>query len=162
MSYLFDSSSLFNLSNGGVLNHAIALPASDFLVCSAVNQETPTIRESLIILAEAGAIRFLDDNAISASQFLELKNKYDLGLGETECIVYATNNSCTLVVDDLAARKIAIALIGQLRVTGSIGILRQCVSHSVLERGEAYEAYIRMKEAGGYLPSMTIEEMFDR
>lgn len=162
MSYLFDSSALFNLSNGGVLSHAIALPASDYLVCGAVHKETPTIRETLSILAKAGAIRYIDDKEISANQFLEIKNKYELGDGETECIVYAINNSCTLVSDDWYARQTAIQIIGQDRVTGSIGILQRCVSHSLLAEKEAYKAYLAMKAAGGYLPNMTISEMFGR
>lgn len=160
MSYLFDACSLFNLTNGGVLTHALALPASDFLICSAVQKETPTIRESLQLLAEAGALHCIDDAAISASQFLEIKEKYDLGDGETECIVFAMNNSCTLVFDDLAARKIASKLIGSERVTGSIGILRACVTHSLLTKDEAYNAFITMKSLGGYLPEMTMAEMF--
>lgn len=161
MSYLFDACALFNLSNGGVLTHALALPASDFLICTAVQRETPTIKETLQLFAQAGALHHIDDNAISASQFLEIKEKYNLGDGETECIVFAMNNSCMLVFDDRAARKVASRIIGSKRVTGSIGILCACVSHSLLTKNDAYEAYIAMKNMGGFLPEMTITEMFN-
>ncbi len=160
MSYLFDACALFNLTNGGVLTHALRLPASDFLICTAVEKETPTIKEILQLLAKAGAIHHIDDNAISARQFLETKEKYGLGDGETECIVFAMSNSCILVFDDLAARKTASKLIGSHRVTGSIGILQACVTHSLLTKNNAYEAYIAMKKMGGFLPAMTITEMF--
>lgn len=160
MSYLFDACALLNLSNGKVLDCALALPASGFLLCNAVNKETPTIRENLELLVQQGAFHQIDDTEISASQFLEIKGKYNLGDGETECIVFASNHSCTLVFDDLAARKVAIKLIGASRVTGSIGILRKCVTHSLLTKEDAYKSYLAMKAMGGYLPEMTISEMF--
>ncbi len=160
MSYLFDACALLNLTNGGVLTHALALPASSFLICNAVYAEIRSIREDLQCLIDAGILRFIDDNSISASQYLELKEKHELGDGETECIVFAISNYCTLVFDDNAARKTAHKLIGENRVTGSIGILRACVAHSLLTREEAYAAYVRMKNAGGYFPEMTIIKMF--
>lgn len=160
MSYLFDACALLNLSNGGVLAPAFALPASNFVICHAVHKETPTIRRDLEVLAQAGVLQHIDDNAISASKFLEIKEKYNLGDGETECIVFAMDNNCKLVFDDRAARKIATILIGAERVTGSIGLLRECVVHTLLTREAAYEAYRTMKAMGGYLPEMTITEMF--
>lgn len=159
MTHLLDACALLNLSNGGVLDSALSLPGS-FIVCSAARRESKTIRSVIDHLVIANRLKFMDDHEIPASLFLKLKQQHGLGDGETECLAVASISSGILVFDDQRARKIATSLFGAARVTGSIGILRSCVSNGILSRAEAYGAYTLMKALGAYLPDMTINNMF--
>jgi len=162
VNYLLDSCALLNLANGGVLAVALSLPNCNFYICNAVLREIVTNADYIKSLIKSGALKYIDDNQIPAGNFMELKEKYRLGDGETECLAFAMNQECELVFDDLAARKAAQSLFANRRVTGSIGILRTCVANNSLSETEAYGAYKVMKACGGFLPEMTMEEMFPK
>jgi predicted nucleic acid-binding protein len=157
-----DACALFNLHNGGVLETAASIEDCPFLLGKAVYGEARSITEELDRLLGIEKLAWIDDAAIPASEFWRLKEQFDLGDGETECLATALHLKCRLVFDDMAARRAGIELIGEARVTGSIGLLRACVDAGTLERGVAYQAYELMKTLGGFLPNMTIDEMFPR
>jgi predicted nucleic acid-binding protein len=158
--YLLDACALFNLTNGGVLDTVLQLPGEQFTICGSVRTEAKSIAPIVDELIEQGALTVVDDSAIDADEYLNLKETYGLGDGETECIAAALHNEHTVVFDDRAARTTAQGILGEIRVTGSIGLLRQCVGRGLLTREAAYAAYEIMKAQGGYLPNMPIEEMF--
>ncbi len=160
MLHVPDACALFNLHNGGVLEIAVSLNDCHFLLGKAVYGEARSIAEELNRLLDLQKLAWIDDAAIPASEFLRLKEEFDLGDGETECLSAAEHLECRLVFDDMAARRAGIELIGAERVTGSIGVLRACVDAGNLERAAAYQAYELMKTMGGFLPAMTIDAMF--
>ena len=160
MIHVPDACALFNLHNGGVLEAAISLANCPFLIGKAVYGEARSIAEELDRMVAEDKLGWIDDAAIPASEFLRLKEELDLGDGETECLASALHIECKLVFDDIAARRAGIVLIGEPRVTGSIGMLRACVAAGTLGRDNAYEAYELMRTMGGFLPDMPIDEMF--
>jgi predicted nucleic acid-binding protein len=160
MLHVPDACALFNLHNGGVLETAVSLNDCPFLLGKAVYGEARSIAEELDRLLVLEKLTWLDDAAIPASEFFRLKEELDLGDGETECLAAALHLECKLVFDDMAARRAGFELIGEGRVTGSIGLLRACVSAGSLDRVGAYEAYGLMKTLGGFLPDMSIHDMF--
>lgn len=160
MLHVPDACALFNLHNGGVLEIALSLADCPFLLGKAVYGEARSIAEELDRLIALEKLTWVDDAAIPASEFLRLKEELDLGDGETECLAAALHLDCKLVFDDMAARRAGFELIGEARVTGSIGVLRACVSAGSLARDGAYEAYGLMKALGGFLPDMSIDDMF--
>jgi predicted nucleic acid-binding protein len=155
-----DACALLNLHHGGVLETAVSLPDSDFLLGRAVYGESRSITEELDRLLGLEKLTWVNDAAIPASEFWRLKEEYDLGDGETECLATALHVDCRLVCDDFAARSAGVELIGEARVTGSIGMLRACVDAGALERDAAYQAYELMKALGAFLPNMSIDQMF--
>lgn len=158
--YVFDACALVNLTNGRVLDTVLQLPSDSFIICSSVRTEAKSIATIVDNLVAQGAIIIVDDSAIDAGEYLNLKETYGLGDGETECIAAVLHNDHIVVFDDRAARTAARSVLGQARVTGSIGLLRQCVDQNLLTRDEAYAAFEIMKAQGGYLPNMSIDYMF--
>jgi predicted nucleic acid-binding protein len=158
--HAIDTCALLNLSNGQALELAASIPGIQLVVGTAVLAEAQSIAEELTQLIEAGQIEPLDENAIPAEGFSNLQERFDLGDGETECIAAAVHAGYNIVCDDRAARQAAVVLVGEARVTGSIGLLRQCVAHKLMSADAAYGAYERMKLLGGFLPELTREEMF--
>lgn len=160
MLYVPDACVLLNLHHGGVLGTSLALSNCTFVVGKAVYGEAKTLTAELDQLFQAGDLTWIDDTAIPASEFLNLKERFDLGDGETECLAAALHLDCRLVFDDAAARRAGVELVGQDRVTGSIGLLRSCVGAGSLTRADGYAAYQLMKAVGAFLPEMSIEIMF--
>jgi len=158
--YVPDACALLNLHHGGVLERALVLPECSFALGKAVYGEAKTLTEELDRLLGLGMVTLLDDAQIPAAEFLRIKEEYDLGDGETECLAAAIHLECRLVFDDAAARKVGIELLGQERITGTIGLLRMCVAAGSLIAVDAYAAYRLMRAVGAFLPEMPIEEMF--
>jgi len=101
-----------------------------------------------------GALGFVDEEWVLA-EVVALATSRNLGLGELECLAYAIRDSDALVCcDDFRARTIIAREIGEGRVTGSMGLLRQCVLAGVLSAAEAFDCYHRMRAAGAYLPEV--------
>lgn len=101
-----------------------------------------------------GKISMLDPSALSVSLFEDLLKKYGLGDGETECIAYGKTFEYAICTDDKTARSAAINECGQNRVTGSIGLLKVCSETNRMVCKEAYNSYLMMKNAGGFLPKL--------
>jgi predicted nucleic acid-binding protein len=160
MLHVPDACALFNLHNGGVLETVLSLDECSFLLGRAVYGEARSIAEELDRLLALEKLVWIDDAALPASEFLRLKEEFDLGDGETECLSAALHLECKLVFDDMAARAAGTQVVGVERITGSIGMLRACVGAGVLERAAAYHAYELMKVLGGFLPNMSIDVMF--
>ncbi len=59
-----------------------------------------------------------------------------------------------IAIDDRKARKITKELIGDGRVTGSIGLLRMLASDGSVTPEYAFERYQCMKDLGGFLPDL--------
>ncbi|WP_437605673.1 hypothetical protein WMF20_31900 [Sorangium sp. So ce834] len=157
---ILDACCAINLYHGGALAHVLELGARVWTIGPRVLEEcADDCGDALRDAVTVGRVMVLDDEEISASLYLSILATHGLGDGETECITVASLNATTCIAtDDGRARSIAISLFGKKRVTGSLGLLRECVQAGILQTHEAYAAYVLMIQAGGFLPN--VREVF--
>jgi predicted nucleic acid-binding protein len=151
---IFDASSLFNLHNGELFPVLVMLPRVDILFGPQVRQECRSIASSLDQLLLDGAAKLLDDDDLAFGRFAELAIRYELGPGETECLVFAESLGCTVCCDDGRARKMISREIGDDRLTGTIGLIQMACAHGILSDAQARSAHSLMIARGGFLPSL--------
>jgi len=103
------------------------------------------ITESVIIELKKANIdlqAWIDDGRIKKAVF-----EYDIGTqslmpetladGEVSCIVYAMKTEAAVATDDYRARQTVIALCGQEKLTGTVGILDEMVKSGTLSAKSA-------------------------
>ena len=158
MDVITDASSIINLSNAGALGVVTSLPGIRICVSPLVVGECePTCAAELLAHKEHGTIDFVDPNDISSERFLELLEAHELGEGETECLVLLLDGDFTFCCDDNKARQVGVALTAQEKVVGSLRLLKWAVSSQLCAAEDAFEYYQRMKNAGGFLPDVTVD-----
>ena len=155
MNRILDASTLLNLANGEVLSKILRLPGVTFQVSAVVRDESRTIAQAIDAAVAVERLALVDDRLIGVAQFLRAKAEWQLDNGETECILAAAAVGCSVACDDKAARKVISKTLGEKRLTGSIGLLREAVKAGLLTRPEAFAAYRLMRERGGFLPEIT-------
>lgn len=160
MIFVLDTCSLINLCNGGILLTVLGLPNKSFYIGPSVGLEAKSLVNQLNPIIGAGLLLQLDSEEISAVKFLDFKTRFRLGDGETESMTGAFQFGYNIVCDDAAARKAASELLGDGRVTGSIGLLRLCVKEGVLTADAGVEAYRLMLKGGAFLPRLSPQELF--
>jgi predicted nucleic acid-binding protein len=151
---IFDASALLNLSNGGILNLVSTSLALEILFGPQVFGECYTIADELEDMVRAGSAHLISDDEIPATRFLSLLRKYELGAGETECLVLAERLHSRLCCDDKRARNMMIKEVGAAQVTGSLGLLLELLSMGALTMEEAVAAHTAMILRGGFLPAL--------
>lgn len=155
MIVVVDASTLINLANGEVLSKVLLLPGLSFHVSAVVRRESKTIAEAIDVAVAAGRLLLVDDSLISVRQFKRAKSEMGLDDGETECILAAQALGCVVACDDGAARKIICGMLGEERLSGSIGLLRTAIREGIIHKAHALEAYRLMRERGGFLPDLS-------
>jgi len=155
---VLDASTLINLANGEVFANVISLPGRSFQVSPVVLSESRTVAKAIRAAVKCGDISWVDDNAIDAQEFEDALDEWGLGPGETECILAAKALECSVACDDGAARRVIKREIGQARMTGTVGLLREAVAAGLLTAQEAFDAYQQMKRLGGYLPRLALSD----
>lgn len=151
---ILDASTLLNLANGEVLSKVLHLPGISFQVSGVVRDESRTVAQAIDAAVAVGRLALVDDKLISVSRFLRAKAEWELDNGETECILAAAEIGSSVACDDKAARKVIMKVLGEDRLTGSIGLLREAVKAGLLTQAEAFVAYCLMRERGGFLPAI--------
>ncbi|HWZ42987.1 MAG TPA: hypothetical protein VNW97_05900 [Candidatus Saccharimonadales bacterium] len=154
MKIIFDASSIINLLNGDAMDSVLSLPDSSFCIGPLALEECKQQRELINALIRQGSIELLDDTNMPASVFSALQRRYDLGVGETECLAFAIDQQLTVSCDDHKARVMVSGRLTSLRVIGSISLLSRCVQQGLLSPEEAETKYRRMKSRGGFLPNL--------
>jgi len=149
---ILDTCSLINLVNGEVFSSVLALP--DRFVVGPIVLGEAGLREVDQALRDQ-RLDFLDDGQLSADQFLRAVEEHRIGDGEAECLVAATHFGYCICTDDGRARRVAVALLGSSRLTGTIGLLRATVSAGFLKVQDAYDAYAKMLACGAFLPTVS-------
>lgn len=153
---VLDASTLINLRNAGILGRILDLPGRTFGVGPQVLLECRYPASELCSETGVPVVELSDDN-ISASAFFHLQEQYGLGMGETECLVLAQQIDGRMVCsDDRRARAMCVQVLGEHRVTGSIGLLREAVSCKLITAQEATHAVQKMRSMGGYLPELPL------
>jgi predicted nucleic acid-binding protein len=156
LNVILDSCSTINLHNGDVLEKVLQLGSSKyaFHMGTIVRGECGDLTAYLDEQANKGRILILPGKTITPSHFADLLNRYELGLGETECIVHAERHVLTVCTDDGAARAAAKAHLGEARVVGSLRLIRECVCAGIITPNQAYVGYELTKSRGGFLPEI--------
>lgn len=154
---MIDACSLINLYKGGVLDVVLSLEDHEFFVDGFVDQESGTFLKPYY---DEGLLTKLSDDRVPSSAFSTILSRYDLGYGETECIVFAAIDNTAVCSDDLKARKAAKSELGDARVIGTLFLLRECVKCGVLTRDAARGAYELMRTKGAFFPDLE-DDYFD-
>lgn len=158
MIVVIDASTLINLDNGDVLAEVLSLPGRTFQISPEVLRESRSVAKAIKVAVELGDIEWVDDTAIDADEYEDALAVWELGPGETECILAAKAQGCSVACDDGAARKVIEQEIGVSRRTGTIGLLRDAVGAGLVTAEEAFEAYEQMKRLGGFLPNLSLAD----
>jgi predicted nucleic acid-binding protein len=149
--------------NGNLLDTVLSLPGRTWFIGPIVLQEceqSGNIPQALQQAIDNKSISVLDDSTLSATSFLLFLQTYGLGEGETECLTFGSVSDYIICCDDRRARQMIAQELGNARVTGSIGLLKELVHQAVLTVTKAMEGYNRMKAMGAFLPD--IDEKFFR
>jgi predicted nucleic acid-binding protein len=146
-----DACSLINLHKGDVLEIVLRLPTHEFFVGVFVQEECGPFLKPFL---ESGLLEELPDQRMSAAAFSEILARYDLGFGETECIVFAAQDGIAVCSDDAKARRSAQTELGEGRVTGTLFLLKECVKDGALTSHGALVAYEQMRARGAFLPDL--------
>ncbi len=154
--YYFDTVTLSNFA----LAQNLELLTTRYGHCAFITQE---VLNEIIdgIVAGYGALRDIESsvtagklsitepmNSVERESYCELLRV--LSPGEASCIVYAKAREGIVVTDDKAARDCCTER--NIRVTGTIGILKVCCLDSTLTKEQADTILRRMIEAGFHSP----------
>jgi len=156
LNLILDSSSTINLHNGDVFGVALELVSEGFRfhMGTIVRGECGGLSSLIENHVRDGRLTILQGRAISAAQFARLLNKYELGLGETECIAHAEQHSLIVCTDDNAARRATADHLGAGKVVGSLALMRECVCSELITSHAAYVTYELMRARGAFLPEI--------
>ena len=156
MKYVIDASTLINFYKASILCEIFEID-EEYLIGEIVLHECGEII-SCHLAAKNDRWQKIDQTQISGSQFFELNVSRRLGICESECISYClTSPKSALVSDDKKARKVGVELLGDERITGTIGLLQKLVLTGRLSAIEAQMAYMKMKDSGSFLPKLDDE-----
>ncbi len=156
MIVVLDASTLINLDHGDMLAKVLSLPGRTFQISPEVLRESRTVAKAIKAAVERGDLEWVDDTAIDADEYEDALAAWELGPGETECILAARALNCSVACDDGAARRVIEGEIGAARMTGTVGLMRDAVAAGLLKAEEAFEAYLQMKRLGGFLPKLLL------
>lgn len=158
MIVVLDASTLINLDNGEAFAQVVSIPGRSFQVSAEVLRESRTVAVAIKAAMQQGQIALVDDSAIDADDYEDAIAAWQLGPGETECILAAKSLGCSVACDDGAARKVIKREIGVGRLTGTVGLLRDAIAAGLTTPEAAFESYQQMKRRGGFLPDLKLAD----
>lgn len=152
---IIDACALINLINSGAAP-ALAQLHWDLRCQGLVEDELADQAAQLEKLFQLDIVTRIAGD-IPAGEVAQIVTTYRLGIGEAECIAFCLRNDWHFISDDQRARKIATVSFGAKRVTGTIGVLCDCVDHGIMSNASADAALQLARQAGGYLPVFDFE-----
>jgi predicted nucleic acid-binding protein len=157
LNVVLDASSSINLHRSGLLEVVLTLSSFGyvFYIGSIVKDECGDLQEFLRTQEAKGTLIILPDDTLNPQEFTDVLNRYDLGLGETECIALAKQQEFCVCTDDKAARRAAAKHFAEDRVLGSLRLIRECVCQGLLTAPDAFLAYEVMIARGAFLPCIS-------
>lgn len=161
MNVIIDACSVINLHNAGVLETVCSMEGINVQIGPIAGGEClEDCAESLARLHAVGNLEYLEDSPIDGDDFVEFVAEHKLGDGEAECILLAQiDQTASVCCDDMRGRRKAQQILGAERLVGSLKLLKMAVCQGLLPAREAFDAYERMKQSGGFLPAIP-EEYF--
>jgi predicted nucleic acid-binding protein len=149
---------VINAFKAGALDVVLSLDGYVFILGAAVTTEAIQLREEVQKHLDAGRFACADESSISATTVASVSGSYNLGIGESECIVICqADPESVLWSDDGRARAVASMLLGANRVVGTGDLLRTCADRSVLTPLDAYTAHELARSRGAFLPHLARE-----
>jgi len=158
MDIVLDACSIINLLNGEVLQKVVSIQGINFYVGEYLyDEEILDVPQKLKVqsLIVNNFISIIE-SSVSVSQFKALKDTYELGDGETECIAICLNTGYNIATDDKKARESAHTELGD-KVVGSLFLLRESVRTGMLSCDDAKTSFQLMKHKGGFLPKIDLD-----
>jgi predicted nucleic acid-binding protein len=150
-----DACAVMNLVNGGEAEHWLARIHSRPHVTPVVEGEctgkTQT-EKAFHALLEAELLE-RSDAQVSADALTSFITEHDLGAGESEAILSCIESGRHLWSDDKRARTVGTTILGEARVAGTLRVMKSLVQLEDLTADSAFQAYGRMRAAGGFLPN---------
>lgn len=154
-----DACCALNLIRGGVLEIVSGLSDLRLMVQGLVEDEMRTDFSHIERLVDAGRVEVMSGDKVMASEVSAIADRYNLGLGESECIAIGHKFGVGVASDDRRARYAAAQELGQDNVIGSIGLLKRGVGAGLISGQEAFLRYEEMKRCGAFLPSIRVEDL---
>ena len=160
MKIILDACSAINLECGEVLSIVLDVPGYEFFIGPEVLSECG--KDSQVYqMIESGKLVALPDDELLLSRLQALIEELDLGIGETECIMFADLDAkLHICSDDRKARRVASQRLGADRVIGSLALLKRCVAMASLTKEQALQSVNLMKSKGAFLPELA-DDFFD-
>ena len=156
MDIILDACSIINLINAGLLQRVVALASIEFHVGEMLLEDeilNDVQKIKVNTLVSDGKISVIE-TTVPMSEFIKLKEKYNLGNGEVECIVLCKSLRYYISTDDLKARKSAIAELGKNAVKGTLFLIRELVINNYISCEDAMIAYKSMITKGAFLQAL--------
>jgi len=118
--------------------------------------------EKLFEVSLALKDKWLKETVLKTRQEKALFEKLSvsLGAGEASCIAVAKNKRYVFASDDRVARQEAVLL--NVAVTGTIGILLRAVKRNLINANEGDKLLKKMIETGFYSPITSFKKFVDR
>jgi predicted nucleic acid-binding protein len=153
-----DACCAINLIKGDAIELISRLSNIRLCMQGLVEDEIGTSFSLIAALADRGKFALVSGDEILASEVGSVANRYNIGLGESECIVIGKKFNWDVASDDKKARSAAHTELGKNRVTGSIGLLKKAVADGLVNQTEAFEIYKKMVAGGGFLPRLQLRD----
>jgi predicted nucleic acid-binding protein len=156
-----DACCAINLINGCIIDVIAQLAQVKLCMQGLVEDEIgASCFAEIARLAAAGRFDLVSGDTILASEVGAIAERYNIGLGESECIVIGKKYDCQFASDDRKARSAAAVELGRERVIGSIGLLKSSVVEGLISPIQAFASYRKMLDGGAFLPR--IDQKFFR
>lgn len=152
-----DACCAINLINGNALEIVSDLSNLTLCIQGLVEDEIGEGYGRFEKLIAVGKIQLISGDDIRASEVSAVAGRYNIGLGESECIVIGKKYNCGVASDDRKARIAAESELGQGRIIGSVGLLKKAANEGLIDPASAYSIYQAMRKAGGFLPKVEPE-----
>ena len=152
-----DACCILNLMNGHVLDVVAQLPDVKLCIQGLVEDEIGSGYDHVARLVSVGRFSLISGEQILASEVGAIAERYNIGLGESECIVIGKKFDYLVASDDRRARDAAASELGKGKVTGSIGLLISSINGGLISPEIAYASYKKMIEGGGFLPRLDLK-----
>jgi predicted nucleic acid-binding protein len=142
-----------------VLDVVLGLREHAFFIGPIVRSEVVQLKAIVDRCIADGQISALPDDELTFDQVADFSNENNIGLGESECILFCVGragfNVCS---DDRKARLVGVAALTPERVVGTSDLLKECVNQGVLTPQDSFAAYEQMRARGAFLPILGREE----
>jgi predicted nucleic acid-binding protein len=154
-----DTCSFIHLAQGGVLDIVLELRDQEFFVGPIVRGEVQQLKTIVDRCITNLQISVLPDDELIFDDVADFSNQHNLGVGESECILFCLRrkelNVCS---DDRRARLIGANVLSSERVVGTSDLLKECVRQGMLTAQDSFAAYEQMRARGAFLPPLGREE----
>jgi predicted nucleic acid-binding protein len=148
---IIDTATLINLNNSKAIDFLCQLKSFCFYIGNIVLSECHNELCDKISNMECLIKNF---GEIPLEYYISILEEFNLGSGESECLCYGKLYNFSICTDDKKARRVGTRLLGESRVIGSIGLLKELNKQSIISREESYFYYLKMKSHGGFLPEI--------